>query len=294
MHDRSANYSREATTAIEKRFDWNDRPLGNFVSKTARSALPIFAGITLAACGKTLDTGRIAQVIQDDVIKQGGVSVKAVTCPKTIEPKAGATFECMGEMDSGYTFTIPVKQKDDQGTVTWDVPHARGLVNLAKFETLVQEAVQSEVGARPLIRCGAGFKAVREGQTFECKVERREDLKAAKDTKTAKTASAAGDGKANPPAKTTKAAAPTKPDKIVVNIDARKDITWERVLPVVATKPSPGAKPGQPDAAQKAGAAGTAAAASGAEPTKSGAAAAPAQKEATDFLNQPGAADGFD
>lgn len=200
--------------------------------KLVRYLLP-FLVLPLAACEKTLETDRVAQAIQQDIIKQGGVSLKSVSCPKGVKPEAQVTFECTGEMDNGYTFTIPVKQQDAQGSVTWDVPHAKGLLNLVKFENLVQEVVQGEIGVRPLIRCGDGYKAVKPGQTFECQMERPPEPKGTKP--------AAGAQASKTPATQTVAAntagkpsKPGKPDKIVVSIDAESNIAWERVIPGVA------------------------------------------------------------
>jgi hypothetical protein len=230
--------------------------------------------LLLAGCGKTLDHDRIAQSIQQDVIKQGGVSLKTVTCPKNVKLEAGQAFECIGETDTGYTFTIPVKQQDDQGNVLWDVPNAKGLLNLAKFETIVQESVQSEMGSRPLIRCGGTYKAVKPGQTFECAVEVKPAPKP-------------------PPAiaKKTQAAAlktvpvkPSKPDTILVTIDPQNNINWQRVIPG-AVNPKSTKSPTAKTAQSKTAAAPTA--------TNAVKPAPPAKSNAEDFLNQPGAADQF-
>jgi hypothetical protein len=240
-------------------------------------ALATLSLLGLTACAKTLDHDKIAQSIQQDVIKQGGISLKSVTCPPKIEPKANESFECTGEMDTGYTFTIAVKQKDDQGTVSWDVPNTKGMLNLAKFETSIQEAVQGEVGARPIIRCGGdGYKPVKPGQIFTCKV----------DVKPAAGAAAAKDAKAQP-------GSPTKskqPDKIVVAIDADGNVNWQRVVPGGVSQLLP--KSAQPKTASAQATAGANPAAATDRPTAPP--PPPAQKNAEDFLNQPGASNQFD
>ena len=247
--------------------------------------LPIFTLLSLTACSKTLDSEKIAQTIQQDVIKQGGISLKSVTCPRKIEPKANESFDCLGEMDTGYTFTIPVKQKDDQGSVTWDIPNTKGMLNLAKFETTIQESVQGEIGSRPIIRCGGdGYKAVKPGQTFECKVEVK---KASNPSKNGQTKAQVVAGKPQP-APSTNPTKPKQPDRIVVAIDADGNISWQRVVSggVSALLPKPEPTPGQP-AGQPVRQAEVAAPAPKAP-------APPAQKNAEDFLNQKGAADQFD
>lgn len=236
-----------------------------------RVLLLSFGVLLLTACSKTLDQDRVAQSIQQDIIKQGGVSLKMVTCPKNVKPESGQAFECIGETDTGYTFTIPVKQQDAQGTVLWDVPNAKGLLNLAKFETIVQQSVQSEIGSRPLIRCGGTYKAVKPGQTFECAIEVKPTPKPKADAKTQ--------------AATLKTVSlkPSKPDTILVKIDTENNINWQRVIPGAvnpATVKSPSVKATPSTAAVQTS-------------TNAVKAAPPAKRNAEDFLNQPGAADGF-
>ncbi len=52
--------------------------------------------LILTGCSKTLDRDRIAQSIQRDVIQQGGVSLKMVSCPKNI-PQEGASYYINGK-----------------------------------------------------------------------------------------------------------------------------------------------------------------------------------------------------
>lgn len=238
-----------------------------------RKVVLAFGLLLLTACSKTLDDDRIAQSIQQDVIKQGGVSLKNVTCPKNVKLEAGQAFECIGETDTGYTFTIPVKQQDDQSNVLWDVPNAKGLLNLAKFETIVQESVQSEIGSRPVIHCGGTYKAVKPGQTFECAVEVKPALKPQ-----------ASDKKAQAGTLKTVPVKSSKPDTILVTIDPESNVNWQRVVPG-ALNPTPAKSPTTKAASSKT--AGVQTATTSAKP------APPAKSSAEDFLNQPGAADDF-
>jgi hypothetical protein len=215
----------------------------------------------LSACGSSgLQGDRIAQKIQDDVIKQGGTSLKSVSCPKAIKPEAGASFECLGELESGYTFTIPVKQTDAAGAVTWDIPNTKGLLNVAKLQTMIQDALQAELNTRPVVDCGGTYKPVKPGQSFDCRLDYKpaDPKKDAKDgaqagsaegkadAKTDEKSDPKGDGKADaktdgkPDAKDAqqkddKAGSKTdkkgKVEKIVVTIDPQNNISWQRVLP---------------------------------------------------------------
>ncbi|MGA7932568.1 MAG: DUF4333 domain-containing protein [Kovacikia sp.] len=250
-----------------------------------RSLLPILTLPMLSACVKTLDSDKMGQSIQQDVIRQGGLSLKAVTCPAKIEPEAGKTFECVGEIESGYTFAIPVKQQDDQGHVIWDVPHAKGLLNVAKFENSVQETLQAEIGSRPIIRCGEGFKSIKPGQTFECKVEVRQKPGDSKVPGVTKGATASS------PAKklTAKAAKNLTRDTIVVSIGADGNVTWQRVMPGAISQLLP-----KPTAAQPAIEKSPNAKSAAQTATSPASPAPPAQKNAEDFLNQPGASAQFE
>lgn len=250
----------------------------------------------LSACGQSLDTETIAQTIQDDVIKHGGVSLKSVTCPRNIKPEVDGTFECIGAIDTGYTFTIPVKQKDAQGTVTWDVPNTKGLLNVAKFETTIQEAVQGEIGSRPIIRCGDGFKPVKPGQVFECKVMVKEKpvAQTTKDTKTPGKPTQPKPAPSNAPG--TKGKQPAKPDAIVVAVDPDGNVSWQRVMPggVSQLLPKPVQTPQPPTAPTAAtGDKEPAAKPATQAPASPTAPPPPAQQSADDFLNQAGAFDDF-
>jgi hypothetical protein len=272
-------------------------------SVTSRKPFPVYgsiltalAGFILSGCGRSLNTETIAQTIQDDVIKQGGVSLKSVTCPRNVKLEAESTFECIGTIDTGYTFTIPVKQKDAQGTVTWDVPNTKGLLNVAKFETLIQEAVQGEIGSRPIINCGDGFKPIKPGQVFECKITVKEkpNPKTTKDPKTPDRPAPPKSAQSRQPG--TKGNQPAKPDLIVVAVAPDGNVSWQRVMPggVSQLLPKPAQKP-QSAPEQTAATTDQAPATKPETPTPASPTAPPppAQQSADDFLNQAGAFDDF-
>jgi hypothetical protein len=214
--------------------------------------------LVLTACSKTLDGYSVAQSIQQDVIKQGGISLKTVTCPRNIKPEAGQSFECIGETDTSYTFIIPVKQQDDRGNLLWDVPNAKGLLNVAKLETIVQQSVESEIGSRPLIHCGGTYKAVKPGETFACAVEVKQSASKPPQTTNKKTAAL----------KTVPMKA-SRPDVILVRIDPQNNVNWQRIVPGAVNPTLTAQAPDQTIPALT------------------------AKTSAEDFLNQPGAADEF-
>lgn len=184
--------------------------------------LMVMGAIGLSACG--LNHNQIAERIQADIVTNGGTSLKAVTCPKGVKPEAGKTFECVGEMDNGYTFTIPVQQQDGKGNVTWDVPHAKGLINVPKLQALMQETLTAEVGTNPSINCGGIYKPVTPGEGFECQLAYKVTKQpTGKSTK----------GKSAKPGKPIEV---TQTEKITITTDDKGNVSWQRVLPGLAAK----------------------------------------------------------
>ncbi|HEY9882088.1 MAG TPA: DUF4333 domain-containing protein [Thermosynechococcaceae cyanobacterium] len=180
--------------------------------------------LALVGCTKPLEHLQIENSIRDSVIRQGGVSLKTVSCPNDVKPAADQTFECLGTLDTGGTFAINVQQKDNQGTVQWDIPSVRGLVNVAKLETLLQETLTSEIRTALRVECGDTYRAVRPGETFDCTVH-----SAAKPLATSTKGTIAKAATApTPKAGATKSATP---EKIVVTMDAEGTINWQEVLP---------------------------------------------------------------
>lgn len=197
--------------------------MGRVVLPSQQIVLVAVCAVGLSACGG-LDHQKIAASIQQDITNNGGTSVKSVTCPRGIELEAGKSFECIGATDNGYTFTIPVQQRDANGNVTWDVPHAKGLVNIPKLESSMQEALKTEIGVHPSIACGGIYKAVKPGEGFDCRVAY-------------KTTKAPPKPKNTPTGKITKSSPPvqvTQTEKVNVTTDADGNITWQRILPNLA------------------------------------------------------------
>ncbi|MBW4580330.1 MAG: DUF4333 domain-containing protein [Tildeniella nuda ZEHNDER 1965/U140] len=172
--------------------------------------------IALSACSKTLDTAKLEGDIQQMVIRQGGVSLKTVSCPKKVALAAGQGFDCVGTLDSGDTLAIPVKQSDANGTTTWEIPSAKGLLNLTQLESLFQQTIQQQ-GQFLSIDCGKGYRSVKPGDRFECKV-----AKASR--KAVQTQKAAGK----------KAIDPKQPETIIVTVDPQNNVNWQQVLPAPA------------------------------------------------------------
>lgn len=71
--------------------------------------------------GRTrLETKGIEEQIADEIANQLG-SATTVTCPDLVDAGKGLSFTCTVKLANGNTAEVKVTQKDDQGTVSWDV-----------------------------------------------------------------------------------------------------------------------------------------------------------------------------
>ncbi len=80
----------------------------------------IALALLLGACGgQTLDSASVEeQVLQE--LQASGSPVTAVSCPDDVEVEAGSTFTCEGTTGDG-PWTIEVAQRDDQGTLEFEI-----------------------------------------------------------------------------------------------------------------------------------------------------------------------------
>ncbi|MBD2329260.1 DUF4333 domain-containing protein [Alkalinema sp. FACHB-956] len=204
--------------------------------KSRRVFWGILLGITtilVSSCTKKLDTTKLEGEIQQQVTQQGGSSLKTVTCPKNIELLAEKGFECVGKLESGELFAIPIKQTDGQGTTTWEVSNTQGLLNLAQLESLFQETLQRE-GQSLKIDCGEGYRSVKPGDRFECKVAKStQETAQAERPETSDVAKMAQATTGNQPKNPVnpKIGKTQVPETIVVTIDPQNNVNWQQVLP---------------------------------------------------------------
>ncbi|MEO1509304.1 MAG: DUF4333 domain-containing protein [Cyanobacteria bacterium J06633_23] len=138
----------------------------------ATARLGVLLGLAfLGSCSQNLNMSRIEADIQNDIERQGRrLSLKSVICPDRVEKQAEAYFRCVGELTDGGQFTVNVIQQDDQGTVSWDVPSSKVLINLASLEEKIQDETKAAVGKRLAIDCRDTYRVSRRGDSFECDV----------------------------------------------------------------------------------------------------------------------------
>lgn len=125
----------------------------------------------LVACSNTLNSPTIEAQIKADIERQGRrLTLQAVRCPEDVKKQAGAYFRCVGEVAPDQTFTINVVQQDDVGTLQWDVPSSKVIINLVKLETDIQTELSGVAKQRVLVDCGAVYRLNQPGDAFECRV----------------------------------------------------------------------------------------------------------------------------
>jgi hypothetical protein len=189
------------------------------------------AAILLTGCApssKAIES--LQSKILEDVLKQGGSSLKSVVCPqdKPNEP----SFTCTGILESGSGFDIPVKVNEDK-SYAWEIVSIKGLLNMTQLQAAIRSGLMAEFG-EPTIDCGTttAYKAAKPGEQFECQVA------GTKLPATAKKGDASKPETLSPqptPDQSAKPSATSKSEKttgkIMVTIASSGDISWQHVLP---------------------------------------------------------------
>lgn len=82
--------------------------------------LAAIAVLTLGLGRTRLETKGVEEQIAGEIANELG-SATTVTCPDLVDAGKGLSFTCTVKLDNGNTAEVKVTQKDDQGTVTWEV-----------------------------------------------------------------------------------------------------------------------------------------------------------------------------
>jgi hypothetical protein len=129
----------------------------------------LLLGISLAACER-LDTAQLEAELRSE-IEQGGIAIEAVTCPRRVPLGAGESFQCEVEPSLGEPFAVAVEQQDENGSLTWEIPNSKKVLNLASLETYFQREIAGETQSTPIVLCGEErYRLNRPGDRFECAV----------------------------------------------------------------------------------------------------------------------------
>jgi hypothetical protein len=262
--------------------------------------LPVMFGCSRSA--ESLE--KLQSQILEDIVKQGGNSLKSVVCSTKEDEKLP---QCLGVLISGSGVDIEVKQKEDQ-SYEWNIPSIKGLLNMLQVQTLIQDELRQDMGDTTL-NCGGDqkYKEAKPGDTFDCQLTITKPVTiapkpSAKDTK-ADSAAKSLDGTDSKDKTPSKPATP--PAKIAITILPSGDVNWQKVVPEDQKTIKPGndeiskAKPNNEQAknepkdpqSQSPEASTDTKTPPQTEPNPASPAAA---KSADDFLNQSGATDDFE
>ncbi|MEO0351536.1 MAG: DUF4333 domain-containing protein [Cyanobacteria bacterium P01_A01_bin.15] len=127
--------------------------------------------VALSSCSRYINVSQVETNIQADIERQGRrLSLTSVICPNRVAKQAEAYFRCVGELPDGGQFTVNVIQQDDEGTLSWDVPSSKALINLASLEETIQAEIRQTLGKRLVIDCRDTYRVNRRGDSFECDV----------------------------------------------------------------------------------------------------------------------------
>ena len=84
------------------------------------AACLVVACAGLAACGEAkLDTDRAEAAIRAGITRQTGVKIDSVRCPDDVEAHKGGTFRCLARASNGQRARVEVRQRDDEGAISW-------------------------------------------------------------------------------------------------------------------------------------------------------------------------------
>ncbi len=110
----------------------------------------LLGALALGGCASSLDTAKLQSSIQ---AKLGEVDLSAsnISCPSSIEVKAGSTFDCTATVN-GVPAKVTVTQKDDQGNVSFEVDRKVVYV-IGDGVTLIQQAIRDQGATDVTVTC---------------------------------------------------------------------------------------------------------------------------------------------
>ncbi|MDP9329231.1 MAG: DUF4333 domain-containing protein [Actinomycetota bacterium] len=89
-------------------------------SRLPRGLALVVVAVMTVGCAKTLDTSGLEQTLRQQLEAQLGQRL-SVSCPTGPQVKAGTTFQCVVAGPGSGTLMVEVTEKDDKGSVTWEI-----------------------------------------------------------------------------------------------------------------------------------------------------------------------------
>jgi hypothetical protein len=126
----------------------------------------LLAGLLGMTGCKRLDLRKLEGLVRTEVETKTGTTVTSVTCPEKRDIKQGDEFQCT-MVAGGMTFTVNVKQIDDEGNVEWSV---RGITDPAAVAGFLQTQAAEKLEAAVVVDCGTTAILMGKGATFTCKI----------------------------------------------------------------------------------------------------------------------------
>jgi hypothetical protein len=126
--------------------------------------------------------------------------------------------------------------------MNWDVPHAKGLLNLSQLETEFQQTLQQE-GKKVIVDCGAGYRPAQPGDRFDCQTKSAEKQPAQRSRNVAKNHRENTARQPEPRSRQQK-----RLEAITVTIDPQGNVNWQKVImtPIQVASAQPSQTPTSP------------------------------------------------
>jgi hypothetical protein len=188
--------------------------------------------VTIGCSRSAASLEKLQSQILEDIVKQGGNSLKSVVCSS----KEGEKLpQCLGILASGSGVDIEVKQKDDQ-SYEWNIPSVKGLLNMLQVQTVIQDELRKGVGEITL-NCGGNqkYKDAKPGDMFDCQLTITQPVAIAQKplpngTKTSSDEAKSTDSTTSPKDETLLKPVPP-PTKVAITILPSGDVNWQKVVP---------------------------------------------------------------
>jgi hypothetical protein len=138
--------------------------------RTHTLALAVVASLSFVACKPKIDNGKVEDSIKSG-LKEKGVELDSVSCPKDLPAKKGNDFACTGKSKEGDEFEVNVEQTDDNGTISWKLKE--GILDTAKLG----DSIEKKIGEKADVKCPSKLISPKPGTKFDCDVTVEGDKK---------------------------------------------------------------------------------------------------------------------
>ncbi|MBA3457923.1 MAG: DUF4333 domain-containing protein [Deltaproteobacteria bacterium] len=130
--------------------------------------LVVFVGCQAqVSCGKNknLDMTKGREFVSSKLERDVGQKPTAVTCPETVKPEKGATFECTATFGKANA-TVKLVQDDDKGGVT--ITAVTGILIAARLEKQIADGLGKKHNVHLEVACGERIRQSVKGDRFHC------------------------------------------------------------------------------------------------------------------------------